>query len=160
MSVCTGTLILCAQDLARVVCVHMNSSVVCVLRCLRPVCIDASVWSVYIGNPGWAVNIGTPGCAVHTCAHVISSCEVSCWASLDRQQRGGHLQCTPGWAVHTCAQVLSSCVRCPAGRHLTDSNVVDIFNACFRIGHYQTERSKDMSGGCPEAAPEAAPKLY
>ena len=29
---------------------------------------------------------------------------------------------------------------------LTHENVLSIFQACFRIGHYQTERSKDMSG--------------
>lgn len=47
----------------------------------------------------------------------------------------------------TAVQVLSSCVRCAAGCHLSNRNVILIFEACFRIGHYQTERSKDMSGG-------------
>lgn len=37
-------------------------------------------------------------------------------------------------------------MRCPGGDYLTNDNVIDIFHACFRIGHYQTERSKDMSG--------------
>ena len=37
-------------------------------------------------------------------------------------------------------------MRCPGGEYLTNGNVIDIFHACFRIGHYQTERSKDMSG--------------
>ena len=44
------------------------------------------------------------------------------------------------------AQVLLACVRCPMGNLLTNSNVIDIFQACFRIGHYQTEKSKGMSG--------------
>ena len=43
-------------------------------------------------------------------------------------------------------QVLLTCVRCPGGDLLTHENVLSIFQACFRIGHYQTERSKDMSG--------------
>ena len=57
-----------------------------------------------------------------------------------------------GWhALH--AQVLSACVRCPGGDCLTNDNVIDIFHACFRIGHYQTERSKDMSGAHVFAVP-------
>ena len=43
-------------------------------------------------------------------------------------------------------QVLLSCVRCPMGELLTNGGVIDIFQACFRIGHYQTERSKGMTG--------------
>ena len=43
-------------------------------------------------------------------------------------------------------QVLLTCVQCPGGEMLTHENVLSIFQACFRIGHYQTERSKDMSG--------------
>jgi hypothetical protein len=43
-------------------------------------------------------------------------------------------------------QVLLACMRCPGGKLLTNDNVINIFQACFRIGHYQTERSKDMSG--------------
>lgn len=44
------------------------------------------------------------------------------------------------------SQVLLSCVRCPMGELLTNGNVIDIFQACFRIGHYQTEKSKGMTG--------------
>ncbi len=51
--------------------------------------------------------------------------------------------------------MLSSCVRCAAGCNLSNQNVIDIFNACFRIGHYQTERSKDMSGMACLASPYA-----
>mmetsp|Transcript_17390 Transcript_17390/g.52068 ORF Transcript_17390/g.52068 Transcript_17390/m.52068 type:complete len:1953 (-) Transcript_17390:228-6086(-) len=47
--------------------------------------------------------------------------------------------------LYKILQVLSSCVRCAAGCHLSNRNVILIFEACFRIGHYQTERSKDMS---------------
>lgn len=37
-------------------------------------------------------------------------------------------------------------MRCPGRDLLTNDNIISIFQACFRIGHYQTERSKDMSG--------------
>ena len=47
------------------------------------------------------------------------------------------------------SEVLLACVRCPGGELLTHENVLSIFQACFRIGHYQTERSKDMSGSSP-----------
>ena len=43
-------------------------------------------------------------------------------------------------------QVLVACMRCPGRDLLTNDNIISIFQACFRIGHYQTERSKDMSG--------------
>lgn len=42
--------------------------------------------------------------------------------------------------------MLLSCVQCPMGELLTNGNVIEIFQACFRIGHYQTERSKGMTG--------------
>jgi hypothetical protein len=48
-----------------------------------------------------------------------------------------------------CRQVLLACVKCPGGRLLSHENILSIFQACFRIGHYQTERSKDMSGASP-----------
>ena len=51
---------------------------------------------------------------------------------------------TEDW--HAFLEVLLACVRCPGGELLTHENVLSIFQACFRIGHYQTERSKDMSG--------------
>ena len=44
------------------------------------------------------------------------------------------------------AQVLAACMRCPGVNLLTNDNIISIFQACFRIGHYPTERSKDMSG--------------
>lgn len=37
-------------------------------------------------------------------------------------------------------------MRCPGVNLLTNDNIISIFQACFRIGHYPTERSKDMSG--------------
>jgi hypothetical protein len=37
-------------------------------------------------------------------------------------------------------------MKCPGGRLLTNANVVSLFQACFRIGHYQTERGKGVSG--------------
>lgn len=63
-----------------------------------------------------------------------------------------HKTTTIGWHALR-AQVLSACVRCPGGDCLTNDNVIDIFHACFRIGHYQTERSKDMSGAHVFAVP-------
>ncbi|KAK9918480.1 hypothetical protein WJX75_004379 [Coccomyxa subellipsoidea] len=47
--------------------------------------------------------------------------------------------------LYKILQVLLACVRCPGGRLLSHENILSIFQACFRIGHYQTERSKDMS---------------
>jgi len=49
-------------------------------------------------------------------------------------------------------QVLVACMRCPGRDLLTNDNIISIFQACFRIGHYQTERSKDMSGGASNLA--------
>ena len=66
----------------------------------------------------------------------------------------GHMQAT---CKFTCKgpkaclvylQVLVASMRCPGRDLLTNDNIISIFQACFRIGHYQTERSKDMSGGC------------
>lgn len=64
-------------------------------------------------------------------------------------------------------QVLLACVKCPGGQLLSHKNILSIFQACFRIGHYQTERSKDMSGAqCPfswgprlHVAPESTARL-
>ena len=49
-------------------------------------------------------------------------------------------------------QVLVACMRCPGRDLLTNDNIISIFQACFRIGHYQTERSKDMSGTTSDLA--------
>ena len=66
----------------------------------------------------------------------------------------GHMQAT---CKFTCKgpkaclvylQVLVASMRCPGRDLLTNDNIISIFQACFRIGHYQTERSKDMSGDC------------
>lgn len=42
--------------------------------------------------------------------------------------------------------VLVSCVKCQWGRLLTDDNLISVFEACYRIGHYQTETPRDTSG--------------
>ncbi|KAL0041048.1 hypothetical protein WJX77_003321 [Trebouxia sp. C0004] len=47
--------------------------------------------------------------------------------------------------LYKILQVLVACMRCPGRDLLTNDNIISIFQACFRIGHYQTERSKDMS---------------
>ena len=52
------------------------------------------------------------------------------------------------WLV---CKVLVACMRCPGRDLLTNDNIISIFQACFRIGHYQTERSKDMSGTAVQA---------
>lgn len=39
-------------------------------------------------------------------------------------------------------------VRSQWGRLLTSDNLINIFQACYRIGHYQTEKGRDTSGGC------------
>lgn len=41
-----------------------------------------------------------------------------------------------------------ACVKSEQGRLLTDDNLINIFQACYRIGHYQTEKGRDTSGGC------------
>jgi len=46
-----------------------------------------------------------------------------------------------------------ACVRCSLGELLTNGNVIDIFHACFRIGHYQPERSKGTTGGAKAVIP-------
>ena len=51
------------------------------------------------------------------------------------------------------AQVLLACMKCPGGKLLTNSNVVSLFQACFRIGHYQTDRGKGMSGAAATRHP-------
>ena len=37
-------------------------------------------------------------------------------------------------------------MKCPGMELLTNDNIINMFQACFRIGHYQTERNKDQSG--------------
>lgn len=59
---------------------------------------------------------------------------------------GIHCKPTKHFQAAWCLQVLLACVKCPGGDLLSHENILSIFQACFRIGHYQTERSKDMSG--------------
>ncbi|KAK9841755.1 hypothetical protein WJX81_000904 [Elliptochloris bilobata] len=47
--------------------------------------------------------------------------------------------------LYKILQVLLACMKCPGGKLLTNDNVVSLFQACFRIGHYQTDRGKGMS---------------
>ncbi|EIE18029.1 Sec7-domain-containing protein, partial [Coccomyxa subellipsoidea C-169] len=49
--------------------------------------------------------------------------------------------------LYKILQVLLACVKCPGGQLLSHDNILSIFQACFRIGHYQTERSKDICCG-------------
>lgn len=43
-------------------------------------------------------------------------------------------------------QVLLACMKCPGSHLLTNQNLIDMFQACFRIGHYQGDSSKGMQG--------------
>ncbi len=48
--------------------------------------------------------------------------------------------------LHKILDVLVACVKSQWGRLLTDDNLINIFRACYRIGHYQTEKGRDVSG--------------
>ncbi|PRW57821.1 ARF guanine-nucleotide exchange factor GNOM-like [Chlorella sorokiniana] len=47
--------------------------------------------------------------------------------------------------LHRILDVLVACVGCPAGAVLTNDNLITIFQACYRIGHFQTEKGRDTS---------------
>uniref|UniRef100_A0A061R742 Arf guanine-nucleotide exchange factor gnom-like isoform x1 n=1 Tax=Tetraselmis sp. GSL018 TaxID=582737 RepID=A0A061R742_9CHLO len=42
--------------------------------------------------------------------------------------------------------VLLACVKCPTGKYLSDSDVCNIFQACFRIGHTPTTQTDGVIG--------------
>jgi len=42
-------------------------------------------------------------------------------------------------------EVLVSLVKCPQGKMLSHSNLIDIFQACYRIGHMKTEKGRHSS---------------
>ena len=46
-------------------------------------------------------------------------------------------------------QVLLSLVKCPGGKLLTDMNLIDIFQACFKIGHFTGNAQKEITGRSP-----------
>jgi hypothetical protein len=48
--------------------------------------------------------------------------------------------------LYKILDVLVACVKSQWGRLLTDDNLINIFQACYRIGHYQTEKGRDTSG--------------
>lgn len=52
----------------------------------------------------------------------------------------------------TCVslQVLLSLVKCPGGKSLTDMNLIDIFQACFKIGHFTGNAQKEITGKVPD----------
>jgi brefeldin A-resistance guanine nucleotide exchange factor 1 len=50
--------------------------------------------------------------------------------------------------LYKILDVLVDCVGCPSGALLTNDNLINIFQACYRIGHFQTEKGRDTSGGC------------
>ena len=73
------------------------------------------------------------------------------WVCQDCQHT---IACTWPWICRPpCAyarpgllQVLLACIKCPGSQLLTNQNLIDIFQACFRIGHYQGDSSKGMQG--------------
>lgn len=48
--------------------------------------------------------------------------------------------------LYKILDVLVACVETKQGHLLTDDNLINIFQACYRIGHYQTEKGRDTSG--------------
>lgn len=48
--------------------------------------------------------------------------------------------------LHKILDVLVACVGCPGGSLLTHDNLINIFQACYHIGHFQTEKGRDASG--------------
>ena len=48
--------------------------------------------------------------------------------------------------LYKILDVLVACVACPSGTLLTNDNLINIFQACYRIGHFQTEKGRDTSG--------------
>eukprot|EP00884_Botryococcus_braunii_P022699 jgi/Botrbrau1/9112/Bobra.0305s0016.2 len=80
---------------------------------------------------------------MHNTADAVTQCK---FEATDRQ--------SDEVVLYKILQVLLACMRCPGGKLLTNDNVINIFQACFRIGHYQTERSKDMSDLLTQASRE------
>ena len=48
--------------------------------------------------------------------------------------------------LYKILDVLVACVGSPTGHLLTNDNLINIFQACYRIGHFQTEKGRDTSG--------------
>ena len=46
-------------------------------------------------------------------------------------------------------QVLAACLKSPGGRNLTDDNLIDVFHACYRIGHHENDPADRGSGKIP-----------
>ncbi|GAB4821173.1 hypothetical protein N2152v2_008219 [Parachlorella kessleri] len=61
--------------------------------------------------------------------------------------------------LHKILDVLVACVKSQWGRLLTDDNLINIFRACYRIGHYQTEKGRDVSELLTEASRRAMVEL-
>ncbi|EFN55517.1 hypothetical protein CHLNCDRAFT_133932 [Chlorella variabilis] len=61
--------------------------------------------------------------------------------------------------LHKILDVLVGCVGCPAGALLTNDNLINIFQACYRIGHFQTEKGRDTSELLTQASRQAMAEL-
>ena len=48
--------------------------------------------------------------------------------------------------LYQILELLVVLVESPWGRMLTSDHLINIFQACYRIGHYQTEKGRDTSG--------------
>ncbi|PSC74405.1 ARF guanine-nucleotide exchange factor GNOM isoform B [Micractinium conductrix] len=57
--------------------------------------------------------------------------------------------------LHSILDVLVAAVGCPAGGLLTNDNLINIFQACYRIGHFQTEKGRDTSELLTQASRQA-----
>ncbi len=58
------------------------------------------------------------------------------------------LPAPPAACRGNCLPPQVACVGCPGGAALSNDNLISIFQACYRIGHFQTEKGRDTSGGC------------
>lgn len=55
--------------------------------------------------------------------------------------------------------VLVAAVSCPTGGLLTNDNLINIFQACYRIGHFQTEKGRDTSELLMQASRQAMAEM-
>ncbi|KAI3425868.1 hypothetical protein D9Q98_007841 [Chlorella vulgaris] len=61
--------------------------------------------------------------------------------------------------LHKILDVLVACVGCPGGSLLTHDNLINIFQACYHIGHFQTEKGRDASEVLTQASRQAMAEM-
>lgn len=57
--------------------------------------------------------------------------------------------------LYKILEVLGALVRCPWGKLLTSDNLLNIFQACYRIGHYTSDKGRDTSELLTQASRQA-----